>query len=287
MAYEQGKAPFHKCILESGATTARAVFDPTHPRHELQFREFLVAAGLGSVPEHEVLDAVRRAPLERLTAAWRQIWDAYEPSVRWPFQPAIDGGRTGPAGNATIPARPVDSWARGTGSRLPLVTGFNTNEGTSFIPKAAETNADFRAFFRLLIPTLADADLDILDRLYPDPATDPSSPYAGRPRPPGTGAQWHRLDRAYAHYAYVCPVLHTAHYMSLAGRPVRVYEYAAVAAPFDAANHADEAPAAAHDMDLLRGTPGPRGRGRRHARLLRGLRGLGRRRSQRRAHGRP
>ena len=80
-------APFQKAIVESGATTARAVFLPTHPRHLVQFREFLVAAGVDGVPESEIFSALRKLPLSTVVRASRLIWNKNVPAVTWPFQP--------------------------------------------------------------------------------------------------------------------------------------------------------------------------------------------------------
>ena len=209
---------------------------------------------MGTAAEHAVLDGLRAAPLPVLTAAWRAVWARYEPSVRWPFQPVIDAG----PGPDLVPDRPAHSWAAGRGARVPVITGFDSHEGTAFVPKSAATSADFRDFFRVLIPTFSDPDLDALEKLYPDPTTDAgkTAPYAQRRLPDGCGPQFWRLENAYAHYAYIFPVLMTAHHVALRGQSARVYEFAARAAPYDAANHGDEAPVAAHDMDLLAALPG-------------------------------
>ncbi|TPX07858.1 uncharacterized protein E0L32_010433 [Thyridium curvatum] len=276
-------APFHKAIIESGATTARAVLLPTHPRHLVQFREFLVAAGVEKVPEAEIFSALRKLPLSTVVRASRLVWNKNVPAVTWPFQPAIDGvvppssstvaSSSSPKGakddtittvaptNLTadpmLPDLPITSWRRGHHLRIPVITGFNTNEGTMFVPRLASTDADFRSFFRTLIPSLSDADAAALSALYPDPATaGPSSPYAAVPA--GTGRQWARLDAAYAHYAYVCPVLQTADFLANAtgGAGVRVYHYAARATAWDTANHGDHQPVVAHDMARIGGYPG-------------------------------
>ncbi|KAK3314981.1 Alpha/Beta hydrolase protein [Apodospora peruviana] len=254
-------APFHKAILESGATTARAVFVPTHPRHLIQFREFLVAAGLEGVPEDEIFDRLREAPVETLVEASHAIWNLYEPSVTWPFQPVIDGpngwansSHTG-SGEPLIPNLPINSWRKGKHLHIPVMTGFNTNEGTVFIPPDADTNAQFRDFFKALIPAFSEADLDELEKLYPDPVISWRSPPYKTVIPPDKGRQWARLDAAYSHYAYICPVLQTAHFLSTVEdgpnkKPVYVYRFAATG-KFGAANHADEAPIVAHDIDVL------------------------------------
>ncbi len=134
MYYEPGKAPFHKAIMESGATTARAVLLPTHPRHLVQFREFLIAAGVYDVPEAQFIPARRKLPMDTILRASRKIWGKYEESVCWPFQPAIDGlayvnGSLVPSpdpGTALIPDLPTQSWRDGRHSAIPVLTGFNT-----------------------------------------------------------------------------------------------------------------------------------------------------------------
>ncbi|POR39644.1 Carboxylic ester hydrolase, partial [Tolypocladium paradoxum] len=160
-----------------------------------------------------------------------------------------------------IPDAPLRLWdAALRGGRLgdrAVITGFCSHEGTAFVPQRAATNDAFLSFFKTLIPALAPADLAALERLYPDPVTHPSSPYANPPQSRARyGAQFTRLHEAYGHYAYICPVLHTAHSLARAGATVYLYEYAARAAPFFAASHGDQADVVAHDMALLRGKPG-------------------------------
>ncbi|OIW27515.1 alpha/beta-hydrolase [Coniochaeta ligniaria NRRL 30616] len=253
--------PFAKAILESGATTARATFYPTHHRHLIQFREFLVAAGIEGVPESSIFPTLRTLPAATILKASKALWNKYEPSVTWPFQPVIDGpnslsnsSHSNTSVDAVIPDLPLLSWQQGRHLSIPVLTGFNTNEGTLFIPEKANTTADFRSFFSALIPGFSPADLDALEALYPDPVTDASSPYKAVPE--GKGAQWTRLDAAYSHYAYICPVLQTAHFLSTYSpsasnpsfsNPVYVYRYAA-ASRWGTANHGDEAPVVAHDM---------------------------------------
>jgi carboxylesterase type B len=270
-------APFQKAILESGACTARAVFYPTHPRHLVQFREFLVAAGVEGVPEREVFDALRKLDGKTLNAASKKVWAKYTDSVTWPFQPVIDGPN--PFSNSSnvhsnttdpvVPDLPFHSWQKGHNLRIPVLTGFNTNEGTMFVPPNADTNEDFRSFFGTLIPGFSKKDLDDLEKLYLDPTTDPSSPY--RSVPEGMGRQWARLDAAYSDYAYICPVLQSAHFLSTntatsnspsfsksthgtreteGKSPVYVYHYAAVS-KWGTANHGDEAAIVAHDMSVI------------------------------------
>lgn len=267
-APDKRPAPFHKAILESGAATARSVLHPTHPRNAAQYREFLAAVGVagggGGESGGGVLSRLRALPLQTILAAGRAVWDAYLPTVCWPFQPVIDAD--------VIPDLPIRSWRAGRVLDVPVITGFNTNEGTSFVPPRADSDADFRIFFARLLPAAGRSDLDRLAvSLYPDPVSvsvsvsSPAPPiisYLSAPAPKGMGRQWRRLDAAYADYAYTCPVLQTAHYMSQlqsrknGGRgrsSVYVYHFAPLSPPWGTANHAENAPFAAHDLTQLLG----------------------------------
>jgi hypothetical protein len=123
------------------------------------------------------------------------------------------------------------------------------------VPLNVSTNAGFRSWFATLIPSFTQDDLDLLEQVYPDPVTG-SKRYQVSGTETSHGAQFRRLHEAYAHYAYICPILHTAHKLSAAGARVYLYEYAATSEPFNAASHGDQAPVVAHDMDLLAGQPG-------------------------------
>lgn len=278
--------PFAKAIMESGGTTSRATLYPTQPRHLIAFREFLIACGLEGAPEEQLLDRIRALSLRTILDASKVVWGKCDPRPNWPFQPVIDGphalassswtaplvastgtaddNRDGPSvpGLPVIPDLPITSLRQGRFLRIPILTGYNADEGVVFVPAHANTNAQFRAFFAKLIPGLAVEDLEALEELYPDPVTKSNSPYRyGIPR--NRGRQWARLSAAYGHYAYVCPVLQTAHYMSAtepdggagAGR-VYLYRFAARQGSARVALHGDHAKWVAHDMKVLQRFPG-------------------------------
>src|SRR5436190_1623424 len=81
----------------------------------------------------------------------------------------------------------------------PLLTGFNHNEGAIFVPKTLNTSTEFLDFLKPLFPRLSDEDLKTIDKLYPDPAKYPDSPYV-ETRPIDIGSQFKRVEAAYAHY---------------------------------------------------------------------------------------
>ncbi|KAI0124918.1 Alpha/Beta hydrolase protein [Xylariales sp. AK1849] len=245
--------PFHKVIIESGGSTARAVFAPSHPLHETQFQEFLTACGLSNTPEDELFDQLRGLSLSKIQSASNTVWQKYYGSLRWAFQPSIDG--TG----GVVPDLPVQSWEKGNVLRIPIMTGFNTNEGAIFVPPKDSDSAALRRLMGNLIPALNETSLEVMEDIYPDPlnTTSGNELYIVQP-PAGFGKQFWRLDDAYAHYAYICPALQTAHYASTSNStaPVYVYHFAARSQAHGATDHGDEAPVVAHDMAVLDDFPG-------------------------------
>ncbi|EFQ33426.1 carboxylesterase [Colletotrichum graminicola] len=241
------RALFHRAVLESGAPTARSVLSSTHPRHEAQFARFLSHAGVSGDAPDQVFPALRALPLRTLLDASLATWAEGAASVQWPFQPSVDDEQ-----DSIIPQPPIQAWASPSLPQPPpLITGFNTSEGTMFVPAAASSPTALANFFSGLIPALTPQDLELLESLYPPASTYPPPPT------PAHGVQFRRLAQAYGHYGYIAPLLHSAHLASAKGAPVWVYEYAAHA-DLAAANHGDHVPAATHDTDVLSGhrTPG-------------------------------
>lgn len=226
-----GKKPlFHRVIIESGAATSRAVRPPTAPLHEAQFADFLAEAGVPQdLAEADIFPFLRAQPSEVVQRAQIAVFDKYNPSLQWAFQPVIDGD--------VIPRPPLASWQAGAWHRVPILTGFQRNEGSLYVDKAMRASDQFVAFFRALLPLLSDEDLATIDALYPDPATQTDSPY--REDRAGVGAQYKRVEAAYGHYAYVAPVRQTAEFASASSSRVYLYQWAAVSTVLNGAQHAD------------------------------------------------
>ncbi|CAJ2513126.1 Uu.00g012450.m01.CDS01 [Anthostomella pinea] len=230
--YEEGKKPlFHRVVMESGAPTSRAVRHHDAEIHEQQFRDFLRAAGCPpDLEDSDVFPFLRSLPTSAIADAQVQVFDAYNPSLRWAFQPVIDG--------TLIRGRPIDGWRSGRWHRVPIMTGFTGNEGSLYAPKAMATSAEFTDFFRKLLPQLTDEDLAAIDALYPDPVTVPDSAYREDRQSLGVGDQYKRIEAAYAHYAYVAPVRQTAHFVG-ALVPTYLYHWAACSSVVGGASHGD------------------------------------------------
>ncbi len=80
---------FHKVIIESGASTARACYTYSNPLHEDQFAEFLKYLGLEDVPSEKVIRTLQTYSMQEIKSASDYIFKKYDPSVRWPFRELI------------------------------------------------------------------------------------------------------------------------------------------------------------------------------------------------------
>jgi acetylcholinesterase len=170
MNYQDGVAPlFHKAILESGSPTSRAVHPYDAPVHEEQFALFVSEAGCSNVSEQSITSCLRSQPEHLITAASTKVFDKYNPSLRWAFQPVID--------DKLIHQRPIDAWRSGKWNRVPIMTGHTTNEGTYYVPEKLETSEGFTDFWHTLLPHYSKEDLAIINELYPNPETEEDSPY--------------------------------------------------------------------------------------------------------------
>ncbi|KAF1971318.1 acetylcholinesterase precursor [Bimuria novae-zelandiae CBS 107.79] len=230
--YEEGKPPkFHRVIIESGAPTSRAVRNPDAQIHEMQFQDFLDEAGCPpSLPESEVFSYLRKLPTALIAKAQTTVFQKYNPSLRWAFQPVID--------NEIIRGRPIDAWRNGRWHKMPIMTGFQGNEGSLYVNKKMSKSSAFLDFWKTLLPQLSDDDIQTIHRLYPDPNEVPESIYKETRLKHGVGPMYKRIEAAYAQYAYVAPVRQTAFFASKEA-PVYLYHWAMRRDVVNGAAHAD------------------------------------------------
>ena len=127
--------------------------------------------------------------------------------MAWPFQPAQGGPMLEKFGS--------QSGYDGTFHHVPVISSTVTDEAKYYIADDFETEAEFLDYLHNISPALTQDDLDQLAALYPDPATDPGSPYAGSPN----STQYNRLAAALSDYAYICPGQETAYRAATAGVP--------------------------------------------------------------------
>jgi acetylcholinesterase len=168
-----------------------------------------------------------------------------------------------------ISIAPITSWKTGKFHRVPILTGFNANEGSMFVPETASKSQEFTDFFRTLLPSLPKNDLVLLSEAYPDPLLGKDEKYKETRR--GLGAQFMRLEQAYGHFAYVAPVLHTALFASSSSpnvfnstsaaeereeaTPVYLYEFALPSNSSLLAYHGSHTPFITHNPEISRLSP--------------------------------
>ncbi|KAI9170638.1 Phenmedipham hydrolase [Paramyrothecium foliicola] len=222
MYYKEGQPPlFHRVIIESGASTSRAVRPFNAEVYEAQFRDLLREVECPeSSNDIDILQFLQSVPHDKICAAQTAVFDKYNPSLRWAFQPVIDGD--------IIPRPPLETGSWGSGTR---------NEGSLDVNKQLSTSAGFTDFFSQLIPLFDESDLETLYKLYPDPLRDPASPL--KETREGVGAQYNRVEAAYANYAYQAPVRQTAEFASAASVPVYLYQWALETSILEGAQHGD------------------------------------------------
>ena len=167
-------------------------------------------------------------PTSTVTEAQTAVFGEYNSSLRWAFQPVIDG--------EIIRGRPLDAWRDGRWHKMPIMTGFTTNEGSLYVDRKMSTSREFTDFWSTLLPQLSEEDLKTINELYPDPSKLLESKY--QEDRPGVGSMYKRIEAAYAHYAYVAPVRQTASFASHEV-PVYLYHWALVGNALDGARHGD------------------------------------------------
>lgn len=239
MDVNQPNKLFHRAIMDSGAHTARAVHPPASPLHTQHFRELLdltPCAHYQNLLDPKILECLRALSSETVDNAGKEVFARSDPSVRWAWQPALDG--------QIISRRPLDAWKSGKWNKVPMLAGSAHNEGSYYVPKNASSSSDFTNFFRALLPHLTKSEMAELESLYPDPDVDPASPYADPILAKhGAGSQFRRLEAAYGHYAYTCPVRQTAIWGSANAPPdppVFLYHWALNKTALLGANHGDQ-----------------------------------------------
>jgi carboxylesterase type B len=216
--HDHTKPPlFHRAIMESGSPTCRAVRPYNAKIHEEQFQDFLREVNCpGDLDKTEMFPYLRSLPSSKITEAQIMVFDKYNPSLRWPFQPVID--------EEIISRQPLEAWRSHSWNRIPKMTGLNTSEANAYVSKKMSEPSEFCTFWQTLVPNLSASELDSIEQLYPDPRIDHRSPYNETGE--GLGAQFRRIEAAYEHYAYVAPVRQTAHLASLQGGLVYLYHWA-------------------------------------------------------------
>lgn len=235
MNLEEGTpALFHRVIIEDGAPTARRVPPANDTFVNQQFMEFLQLAGCANETSSNIFPCLRSLPSDNFVNASVSLYANYSASVRWPFQPVVDG--------EIIRLRPTLEWESNQWNKVPIMTGFATDEGSIFVPPLLNTSQGFTDFMATLIPAFNQTDLDEMNALYPDPLTDPNSIYVDT-RPIPVGREYKRVTAAYGQYSYICNVITTTHFAPQGQEaPVWAWHWATNASLVTGAFHISQLP---------------------------------------------
>lgn len=103
-----------------------------------------------------------------------------------------------------------------------MLTGFNSDEGSIFVPTDKKTDAEYRDFWAESLPRANASVLNRIAELYPDPDANQTFPYL---RDAAKGSQFGRLSAAYGDYAYISAVAETAKSLAKAGSKVWKYHF--------------------------------------------------------------
>lgn len=198
---------FSRAIMQSGSVTARAFPNATYPLYVRQFQEYMDYLKCPTNDNLAALACLRTVDISEIQYISSRIYSESEYSITWPFQPTLGGPLLEKPGS--------QSGIDGTFYKIPVISSTTTDEGRFYTPGNLSTNADFIGFLSNISPGLSQEELGELASLYPDPVTDPNSPYVNSPN----STQFSRIGAGYSDYAYICPGQETVTRTSLAGVP--------------------------------------------------------------------
>ena len=156
----------------------------------------------------EILSCLRSVPAAAIQNASALLWRDSEYAIKWPFQPTRGGPLLEQAGSI--------SGFNSQFYRIPTITTNVLDEAKYYSPGDIETNKEFLAYLKNLIPGLTTEDLSDIEELYPDPTGLDSGPYVHSPNT----TQYNRLSAALTDYMYACAGQETALRMSADEVPV-------------------------------------------------------------------
>ena len=219
--------------MESGSATSRDCRPYDSEIVERYFAEFLNETGCPpTLSTADTFTYLRELPLSRITDAQQAVFNKYRHTMQWAFRPVIDGD--------IIPRPPMESWRSKNFYKVPIMTGFCTNEGSLFVDRKLSEPKQFIDFVRRLLPGLPEEDIAEIDRLYPDPSTGNTVYLDGRVGSE-IGAQFMRTEAVYGQYSLIAPIRQTAHLASSipTSPPVYLYHWDVFATLHFGAAHGD------------------------------------------------
>ncbi|KAH6963165.1 Alpha/Beta hydrolase protein [Fusarium avenaceum] len=205
---DKNKPLFARAFLQSGSATARSFPGVDYPRYKEDFAGLMDHTGCSlDGGDDAQVDCLRGASAEKIREYAGKAYEDAKDQLNWPWQPSIGGPLLEKAGS--------QSGSDSTFHHLPILTTYTSDEGKYYTPGNLETNDDFIQFMHRISPALNITDLALINELYPDPSTNPDSPWAGSPN----STQYNRISAAWSDMSYICPSRQTAMTTSRAGVP--------------------------------------------------------------------
>ncbi|WYZ40811.1 hypothetical protein EsH8_IV_001152 [Colletotrichum jinshuiense] len=204
---DSGKPLFARAIHQSGGVTARAFPNATYPLYKKQYEEYMNFLGCPMEDNAASLACLRAADINDIRNISVKLYYEYDPALTWPFQPTQGGPLLEKFGS--------QSGIDGTFFHVPTITSNVNDEAKYYLAGGMETNEQFLDYLHNISPALNSTDLELLEALYPDPATNPDSPYANSPN----GTQYNRLSAAWSDFGYICSSQETAYRAASADVP--------------------------------------------------------------------
>lgn len=202
--------------MESGGPFSRALHHYNSSLNSQQSSDFMSLVGCND----NDIACLRTANETKLLNASDTVFEQSDPSLRWAWQPVIDGD--------LVPGHPLEQ-PRPT--NISILTGFSTNEGSLYVPRNLSTEEQFDSFFSTLLPQV---NRDEISAIYPQ------SEYVEWR---SVGKQFRRLEAAYGQYAYSCTVRQTASLFSPSSpddADVFLYHWAVNRTVLGGAGHGDQ-----------------------------------------------
>ena len=199
------KPPFQQAIVESGLIGPG--FAPQYSTKHFDRVAIQAGCDYGNPSSELSLDCLRSLSLESLLNVSQAVEAANDPNIIGEFYtPTVDGD--------FIPLEPSLLVKSGMFSKVPMIIGWNKDDGALFVPQTVQTDNEVIAVFTSLFPKLKESTITQILELYPlvDFLAIPSQ---------NASAQFLRTSRIYRDIEFTCPTLFLATHAVDQGRETK------------------------------------------------------------------
>lgn len=143
---------FQRAIMESGSATTQQYYPVSH--WQSQYDKIIKLTGCNK--QKDSLECLRTVDIKKLVP----IVNVTNGIITKNYSPTVDGDY--------IPDWPKNLLAQGRFVRVPMISGANLDEGTSFGPGNVNTTKQVKQFLRKFSKSLTSSSINTLLRLYPN-----------------------------------------------------------------------------------------------------------------------